>query len=185
MCVQSETQRPFKRQMKFFKTIKLTKRKQCCHPVTAEYLQWVGHRAGSIVSILDLFLFDSCLQISEWECVKRSPSLYLMFTFIWEANWSYVLKWRHRFLICINVYPSCSSSRFFLRFESYVINTYPFISKLEFIVLSFLAVCCFRCFYFWIRNVLLMLIISLKMITFVSIRELIVYSFSINGRKIH
>lgn len=68
----------------------------------------VGHRAGSIVSILDLFLFDSCLQISEWECVKHSLSLYLMSTFIWEANWSYVLKLRHRFLICINAYPSSS-----------------------------------------------------------------------------
>lgn len=115
----------------------------------------VGHRAGSIVSILDLFLFDSCLQISEWECVKHSLSLYLMSTFIWEANWSYVLKLRHRFLICINAYPS-SPHFLFLHFESYVMNTYPVISRHELILQL-------RFPLFVISNVLFILLLSSPM----------------------
>lgn len=126
MCTQSETQRPFKRQMKFFKTIKSKRTKSYVAIRLRRNIYNESSRAGSIVSILNLFLFDSCLQISEWECVKHSLSLYLMFTFIWGANWSYVLKLRHRFLICINVYPLCSVSILlvsFFNFDSCVINT--------------------------------------------------------------
>lgn len=122
-CIDSETQRPFKRRMKFFKTIKLKSNKCNVAIRLRQNIYNDSALAGSIVSILDLFLFDSCLQISEWECVKQAGFIFNARVYL-ESKLLFVFKLRHRFLICINIcsdlFLMFSLQRFFFCLNHFV-----------------------------------------------------------------